>query len=165
MMVLHSDLSTPVDGDGILGGEVIGMKVMGDHSWLDGEAILEMFNTLHSRVPRLLVLQVPNMVAHESVTLFAQAKSVLEVSAAREHGLNEGHCHGDGPRRIAARTADQQFLFADGLRHRIVTAHVSLSVMNQEVLSDLTEPPERIVVLVSDGLFAHVTAGHYQWNV
>src|SRR5262245_63053632 len=99
MMVLHSDLSQPANTEGVLGGEVFGVKIMGDHSRLDGEKILEMFNALHERVPGLVVFQVPNMVAHEGMSLFAQAKSVLEMSAAREHRLNERSCHSDGPGR------------------------------------------------------------------
>src|SRR6266404_5921766 len=104
------------------------------------------------------------MMAHEGVALFAQAKSVLEMSAAREDRLNEANCDGDGLRRIAPRAADQQFLFADDPRHRIVAAHMNLPIMNQEVFSDLTESAQRIVVFVSDGLFTQISAGHHQGN-
>src|SRR5437660_2603764 len=105
------------------------------------------------------------MMAHEGVALFAQAKSVLEMSAAREDRLNEANCDGDGLRRIAPRAADRQFLFADDPRHRIVAAHMNLSIMNQEILSDLTKSAQRIFVLVCNGLFTEVSAGHHQGNV
>src|SRR6516164_7612731 len=106
------------------------MEIVGDYRRLDGEQILEVLDPLHERVPRLIVLQVTDMVAHENMALFAQAKSVLEMGAAREDGLNEWRGQRYRLRRIATRAADQQFLLVDRPRHRIVAAHMNLPIMN-----------------------------------
>src|SRR5882757_11190726 len=113
MMVLHGDLGQSMNSDGVFGGEVFGVEIMGDHGGLDGEEIFEMCNAIHERLQRLVVFQVADMVAHEGMALFTQAKSVLEMSAARENRLHEGLGHENGLRRIAARAADDQFAPVD----------------------------------------------------
>ena len=89
------------------------MQIVGDHNRLNGKKIFEVCNALHERVPRLVVFQVADVVAQESVALFAKAKSVLEMGAAGENRLDEGHRDGDWARRMAPRAADERFLFAD----------------------------------------------------
>src|SRR4029077_2365044 len=42
---------------------------------------------------------------------------------------------------------------------------MDLAVMDQEVFCDVTKPAQRIVVLVSNGLFTHVSAGHHQRQI
>src|SRR5262245_36443313 len=102
------------------------------------------------------------MVAHEGVPLFAQAKSVLEVSATSEHWLNKGHSHGDGLRRIPARTADDSLPTSNDTHDGIIAAHVNRPVVQQENICDRAESFKGFGIVERDGLVAHITAGHNQ---
>ena len=70
---------------GVLGGKVLGVQVMGDHFGVHVEQAAEVPYALGERSQRLVVLQVADVMGHESAPSLGQAEGVLQLGAARQH--------------------------------------------------------------------------------
>src|ERR671913_1219353 len=98
-----------------------------------------MLDSCPERPQRLVVLQIPDVVAEEDVALLANAEGVLELAAAGQDVPPE--IFGDPQRRrgVASGTADGGGLFLHDPHHAVVGAHVYGPVVDQEEVGDLPD--------------------------
>ena len=147
---------------GVLGGEVLGMQVVGDQLRLHVEEPGVVFDPLPERAQSLVVLHVSDVVAHESVPFFSQTEGVLELSAAGQRVPGEATAQPERCGSVSAGTPNRIRPSSGGPHHGIVTAHMDFAVVNQEVVGDLAQLLERFFILVSNGLVGVVPAGHHE---
>src|SRR5919109_1060561 len=82
VVVLDADSREPgfLQLTGVLGGQVLGMEVVGDQFWTNVEEPAVVLDSFPERPQRLVVLHVSDMVAHEGMAVSGQAERILELS-------------------------------------------------------------------------------------
>src|SRR5690349_22596817 len=120
VVMLHADRGRSNLAESVLGGEIVGMKIVRDHAWFDIEQIFEMLDGFDKRVEGLVILEIANVMTQERMTIFAETKCVLQMPAAAEHGPSERDGHRNRLWRIAARPTDDHFRSIDRTRHGVV---------------------------------------------
>ncbi len=132
--------------DRVLGGQVLGMQVVGDHLGPDVEQPPEVLDPLGERAQRLGVLQVPDMVRHERVVLLGQAERVLQLGPAGQDRPGEPDAHAERFRHVAAGPPDHRLPAAEGPHDRVVGPDLDRAVVGEERVCDPGEPLRRLPV-------------------
>src|SRR5215210_8530187 len=100
---------------------------------------------------RLVVLHVPDVVAHEGVAVSGQAERVLELPTAGQSVPGDVCGQSERRRGVASGATDRVLYSCDCTTYGVVAAHVDLTVVDQEVVGDLAELVECFLVPVGDG--------------
>ena len=124
----------------------------------------KMLHALFKRIIDLGIFHVADVMAEKRVAITCQAECILQLAA-------DGQCRFDIERKldrigsIAAasaqinRTIDFSGSTSD---HRIITADVNVSVVQQECICQRGQPFERILVVGGNRLLGEISAGHHQ---
>src|ERR687894_532785 len=119
-----------------------------------------MLDSFPERAQRLVVLHVPDVVAHEGVAVSDQAERVLELSTAGQGVPAEVRGQPERCRGVATGATDRVRPSSRSTDHGVVAAHVDLTVVDEEVVGDLAQLIQRFLVAIGDGLVRVVAAGH-----
>src|SRR4051794_34300083 len=84
MMVLDPDFVWDVEVEGVFGGEVFGVEVVGDGLGVDVEQALVVLDALAEGGEGFEVLQVADVVADECLAAFAEGEGFFKVTAASQ---------------------------------------------------------------------------------
>ena len=136
VVVLYPLQVDSVELDGVLGGQVLGVQVVRHDPRVDVEQPAEVLDALGERAQGLGVLQVPDVVGDEGVTVPGQAERVLKLGAAGQHGPGEAAAYRDGFGHVAAGAPEQHRPPADGAGDRVVGPDVDGPVVDQERVRD-----------------------------
>src|SRR5215210_4509894 len=124
---------------GVFGGEVFGMEVVGYQLWAHVEEPAVVLDSFPERSQRLVVLHVPDVVAHEGVVVFGQAERVLEFSTAGQRVPGEVCGQPERCRGVASGATDRVRSSSGRADYGVVAAHVDLTVVDEEVVGDLAQ--------------------------
>src|SRR5919107_1077541 len=119
-----------------------------------------MLDSFPERAQRLVVLHVPDVVAHEGVAVSDQAERVLELSTAGQGVPAEVRGQPERCRGVATGATDRVRPSSRCTDHGVVAAHVDLTVVDEEVVGDFAQLIQRFLVAIGDGLVRVVAAGH-----
>src|SRR5215210_1261837 len=136
------------------------MEVEGDQLRAHVEEPAIMLDSFPERPQRLVVLHVPDVVAHEGVAVSGQAERVLELSTAGQGVPGEVRGQPQRCRGVATGATDRVRSSSRCTDHGVVATHVNLTVVDQEVVGDLAQLVQRFLVAIGDGLVRVVAAGH-----
>src|ERR671921_2338873 len=84
-----------------------------------------MLDSFPERAQRLVVLHVPDVVAHEDMAVFSQAERVFELSTTGQGVLAEVRGQSEGCRGVATGAADR-VRSSCRPNHRVIATHVDL---------------------------------------
>src|SRR5829696_2837003 len=161
-VVLDADSREPgfLQLTGVFGGQVLGMQIVGDQLRAHVEEPAIMLDSFPERAQRLVVLHVPDVVAHEGVAVSDQADRVLELSTAGQSVTAEVRGQPERCRGVATGATDLVRSSSRCTDHGVVAAHVDLTVVDKEVVGDLAQLIQCFLVAIGDGLVRVVAAGH-----
>src|ERR687886_1746590 len=164
VVVLHAYAQEPrlLQLAGVLGGEVLGVQVVGHQLRLHVEEPAVVLDPLPEGAQGLIVLQVPDVVAEEDVALLGHAEGVLELAPAGQSVPSEALHYPQRRWRVAPRAPDRVRLLPRGPHHAIVAAHVDGPVVNQEEVGYVPKLAEGFLVPVGYRLVGAVAAGHHE---
>src|SRR5215212_8441316 len=145
---------------GVLGGQVLGMEVVGNQFRTNVEEPAVVLDSFPERLQRLVVLHVPDVVAHEGMAVSGQAERILELSTTGQRVPGDLCGQPERSRGVATGATDGVWSFSGCTDHSVVAAHVDLPVVDQEVVGDLAQLVQRFLVPICDGLVRVVAAGH-----
>src|ERR1035437_9159366 len=161
VVVLHANQLRSTLLQRPLGGEVVGMKIVGDDLRLDFENPLQMHDRFVEKSITFHVLQISDVLAQESVLSFGEADGVFEFASDGQHRrlivLQENRY-----RNKTAGTPQLPCDAASNSHHGIVAAQQDVTVMHQEVVGESVQSIHRFSILNCDRLLAQVAAGHHQ---
>ncbi len=161
MVMLDADFSTILERKGVLGGEIVRMKIVDDRPGFDREEPLEMGDALLEGGQGLEIFEISDMVAHEGIALSGETEGIFQLGSTGQHALHrEGEL--DRKRNIASRPSEERGPPFHHPGDRIVASDVNLAIVQKEVIRDLCEPDQSFFVLVSDRFVADVAARHHQ---
>lgn len=138
------------------------MQVVGHDLRLDIKQPLEVFHACGKRTERLVVLQVPDVVAEERPFPFPQTEGVLQVAAASEDRPAERWVHQEGLRGIPSRPPEKDLASKYHPDDRIVAAGMDRAIMSEEVIGDRPKTRAGLAIFIGDGLLREIPAGHDQ---
>ena len=159
VVVLDPRQVHPVQVEGVLGGQVLRVQVVGHHLGLDAEQPAVVPDPLGEGAQRLGVLQVPDVVGQEGPVPLGQAERVLQLGPAGQHRAPERDPHRDRLRYVPAGPPEHHFPATERSCHRVIRPDVDGPVMGQEGVRDPAQPPVRVLVPVRDRLVGNVAAG------
>src|SRR5215211_418506 len=113
------------------------MEVEGDQLRAHVEESAIMLDSFPERPQRLVVLHVPDVVAHEGVAISGQAERVLELSTAGQRVPGEVCGQSERCRSVASGAPDRVRSSSGCTDYGVVAAHVYLAVVEEEVVGDL----------------------------
>src|ERR1035437_7058298 len=135
VVVLHANQPRPILLQRPLGGEVVGMKIVGDDLRLDFENPLQVLDRFVEKTITFHVLQISDVLAQESVLSFGEADGVFEFASDSQHRgmivLQENRY-----RNKTARAPHLACHAASNSHHGIVAAQQDVTVMHQEVVGE-----------------------------
>src|SRR5271165_7003387 len=161
VVVLHADGLHVLLFQRPLGREIVGMKIVGDHSRLHFEDALEMFDRLPKKAIALQVFEIADMLAEKCLRAANHADGVFQFATDSEDRwrfLLDGNGYGNE----AAGTAEFLRLTQDNTNDGIVAAAKNFAVVNEQRIGKAVEATHGFVVLDDDGLFTEIRTGHHQ---
>jgi hypothetical protein len=161
VVVLHALQFDPFQLQRVLGRQVLGVQVVGDHLGLDREQASEVPDPLGEGAEGLVVLQIADVMGDEGVAALGQAEGVLELGPAGQDVPRERPGQPERLGREPPRASQGQLAPPERPHHRVVGPDVDRAVVDQEPVGDPPEPLQRLVVPVGDRLVGHVPAGQH----
>src|ERR687885_349642 len=146
----------------VLGGEVLGVQVVGYQLRLHVEEPAVVLDPLPEGAQGLVVLQVPDVVAEEDVALLGHAEGVLELAPAGQSVPAEALRYPQRRWSVAPGAPDRVRPLPRNPHHAIVAAHVDGPVVDQEEVGYVPKLLEGFLVQIGYGLIGAVAAGHHE---
>src|SRR5215212_1530317 len=113
------------------------MEVVGDQLRAHVEEPAVMLDSFLERPQRLVVLHVPDVVAHEGVAVSGQAERVLELSTAGQRVPGEVCGEPERCWCVATGATDRVLSSSCCPDHGVIAAHMYLTIVDEEVVGDL----------------------------
>ena len=160
VMVLHPDGLDTLPLERVLGREIFRVEVVRDQLGPHSEERLEMLDPLGERAKRLVVLQVPDVMADPGATALGDTKGVLQLGPTGEDRRRRPERQ--IARNVAARPPQEQRAIHNHAKHGIVGPSLDRPVVHEEQVRDPRKPLQCVLVAVGDGLVRDVRARHHQ---
>ena len=123
--------------EGILGAQVIGVQIIGDHLGFCIKNLLKMVDALLKRFQGLQIFQISYMMTNKSQILPGQAKGIFQLRSAGQNGFLETKVQSDGLGNIAPRSPEDHLPPIHHPDYRIVAADVNVPVMDQKIVGNV----------------------------
>ncbi|CAN5655159.1 hypothetical protein BH20ACT2_BH20ACT2_15920 [soil metagenome] len=168
VVVLHPE-RRQVEIERELGGEVLRMQVMDHQRRIDADEVTEVVHRLEEGLVGGEVLEIAEVVAGDHRRAVGDGHGALQLGADGEHRPPGRYRQRQRFRCEAPRSAQHlgtgpggQAGTGNGSHDRVVAANVDGPVVGEDGVDQRAEAGAGVVVLVSDGLVAHVAAGQQQ---
>src|SRR5581483_3186540 len=161
MVMLNADFIHSLTAERPASREVIGMQVIGDATGRDFKDALEVRNHFVEEPVSFQVFEVADVLAQEGVTALREADRVFHFAA---HGEDRWQflSQENGHRHVSSRAPPLANPVTGAADHRIIAAQQNVSVVHKKEISRTRQPPQSLLVVDDNRLFADVAAGHYE---
>src|SRR5579884_3259919 len=142
-------------------GEVVGMQVASERLGGKFEDATHMRDGLLEKVMALEVLEIPDVLAEESLLVTGETNRVLQFAANCEDGWNffvQENRHGDVPTGSAYLT----HAAATRAYHGIIFANEDVAIVHEGKIGNALEPAHGLAIVDDDRFFAQVGTGHHE---
>ena len=160
-MMLHANNLHTFLSQRPLGGEIVGMEIVGDDFGVDFENALKMIDALLKEFVAFEVFEIADVLAEEGFTAAKDTDSVFQFATDSQDRLRFA-LNRDWERDEAAGAA--QLLRASGgdANDGIIAATQDVAIMDEKSIGDVLKTLHRFLIVDGDGLFAEIGAGHNQ---
>ena len=119
---------------------------------------------IHGKAEEIIggpVFQIADVLAHKGLLAPGQTDRVFQFGPTgqyRRHVVLQKH----GNRHVAPGTPNGAHVAGTVANDGVVAAQNNLTVVNEKIIGNLSQPPERFNVVDGDRLLAQIGAGHHQ---
>ena len=161
MMMLNPYLSGSRLVNCVLGAEIIRVEIIGDHLGIDFKNRLQVIDGPFKGLEGLQVLQISHVLAEKGILVLPQTDGAGEKRPARQ-GRSDGPIEGDWHGDVPPGPADHSYLFAHNPHDRVIISKIDIPIVNQEVIRNTGEAPERLPVIYGYRFLTDIATRHNQ---
>ena len=161
MVMLDPNLNHGRLLQGILCAQVIRMEIIGNNLGLDFQYPFQVLDSHLKKIEGLQVFQIAYVLTQECLVSPGETDGIFPFSAAGKNGLQRplkksryGH--------ITSAAPDLPWHGANHTEYGIVASKINVTIVIQEVISNISQALKRLLVINGNGLLADVPAGHDQ---